>query len=75
MIIQLKPQIPMLTDRGPGQAIMCLDYSEEHDLMWVVILDESGEIWTLKNSQVRGLPNHTMGRKPYKNPFNNRGLK
>lgn len=69
MITQLNPQIPMMTEKGPGQAVACIDYSEEHDLMWVVILDENGEVWTLKNSQVRGFPNHTMGRKNFANPF------
>lgn len=69
MMKQLNPQIPMLTEKGPGQAVMVLDYSEEHHLMWVVILDESGEIWTFENPKVRGLPNPSMGRKSYPNPF------
>lgn len=59
---QLNPQIPLKTDKGNGQAIAVIDYSEEHDLKWVVILDEGGEIWTFPNSQVRGFPNMTMGR-------------
>ena len=37
MILQLNPQIPLITEKGSGQAILLLDYSEEHDLMWVVI--------------------------------------
>lgn len=54
MILQLNPQIPLVTDKGPGQALFLIDYSEEHDLMFVVCLDESGEIWTFPNSKVRG---------------------
>lgn len=68
-ILQLNPQIPLLTEKGPGQAVAIIDYSEEHDLMWVVILDENGEIWTLPNSKVRGFPNYSNGRKDFKNPF------
>lgn len=63
MFYQLNPQIPLLTEKGPGQAIAVIDYSEEHDLKWVIILDDTGEIWTFQNSKVRGFANSTMGRK------------
>jgi hypothetical protein len=62
MIIQLNPQIPLITPKGNGQAVMVIDYSEEHDLKWVVIQDDTGEIWTWGNDQVRGFKNVTMGR-------------
>lgn len=62
MILQLNPQIPLITPKGPGQAILIVDYSEEHDLKWVVIQDEGGEVWTWSNHQVRGFKNITMGR-------------
>ena len=61
-MIQLNPQIPLDTPKGRGQAVMVIDYSEEHDLMWVVIDDTTFEVWTWKNSEVRGVPNTTMGR-------------
>lgn len=63
MLTQLNPQIPLKTEKGDGQAIAVIDYSEEHDLIWVVVLDESGEIWSMPNSTVRGFTNYTMGRK------------
>lgn len=62
-MLQLNPQIPLVTDKGPAQAVIVLDYSEEHDLMWVCIMDETGEIWVLPNSKVRGFANYTIGRK------------
>lgn len=62
MIVQLDPQIPMVTPKGKGQALLVIDYSPEHDLKWVVVQDETGEIWTWNNDQVRGLKNITMGR-------------
>lgn len=62
MILQLDPQIPLITDRGNAQAILVIDYSEEHDLMWVCILDETGEVWTVPNNKVRGFANYSIGR-------------
>lgn len=66
---QLNPQIPLMTEKGKGQAIAVIDYSEEHDLIWVVILDDTGEIWSIPNPKVRGFPNYTMGRKKFESPF------
>jgi hypothetical protein len=71
--VQLNPQIPLQTPKGGGQAIGVIDYSEEHDLKWVVILDESGEIWTFANSAVRGFPNLSMGRKYFDPPWGSDG--
>lgn len=62
MILQLNPQIPLETPKGKAQAIALLDYSEEHDLMWVCVLDAGGEIWVYRNADVRGCTNITMGR-------------
>lgn len=63
MITQLVPQIPLVTPKGNAQAILVIDYSEEHDLKWVCIQDDTGEIWTWPNDKVRGFKNTTMGRK------------
>ena len=52
----------MITPKGSGEAIVLIDYSKEDDLMWVVIQDDTGEVWTWKNSQVRGCKNITIGR-------------
>ena len=62
MILQLNPQIPILTPKGKAQAFAIVDYSEEHDLMFCCFLDEGGACWTFKNSEIRGFPNATMGR-------------
>jgi len=61
MMIQLNPTIPMTTPRGPGYAIMVIDYSQEHELFFVVAQD-NGEIWTWRNQDVRMQTNITMGR-------------
>ena len=66
---QLNPQIPVITSKGNGQAIAIIDYSEENDLLWVVALDENGEVWTMPNSDIRLFPNYSIGRKSFTNPF------
>ena len=62
MLLQLNPPIPVLTIKGKGMAHVIIDYSQEHDLMWVVFQDDTGECWTWRNSDVRGQGNVTMGR-------------
>lgn len=61
-IIQLNPTIPIITPKGTGQAILVIDYGSEHHLIWTVILDETGEIWSFQNPHVRGQKNITMER-------------
>lgn len=61
MILQLDPPIPVATPKGEGYAMLVLDYSQEHDLMWVVFLD-SGEVWTYGNKDIRAIKNVSLGR-------------
>jgi hypothetical protein len=62
MIQQLNPTIPLITPRGSGFAHLVIDYSQEHDLIWIVFLDESGECWSYGNKDVRIVNNETFGR-------------
>jgi hypothetical protein len=62
MIVQLNPTIPLVTPKGEGYAVAVIDYGEDHDLKWVVIQTETGEIWTWNNGDVRGVKNITSGR-------------
>ena len=39
MMLQLNPPIPLDTAKGKGFAHMVVDYSHEHDLLWVVFID------------------------------------
>lgn len=49
---QLDPALPVtVEDKGAGYAIAVIDYGQEHDLIWVVVLNESGEIWCSPNPQ------------------------
>jgi len=61
-ILQLNPPIPLNTPKGPGIAWLVLDYGAEHNLMWTVAIDETGEIWTFCNAEVRAQKNISLGR-------------
>ncbi len=60
---QLDPPIPLtVIDKGDGYAVAVIDYGQEFDLLWVVALSDSGEIWSAPNPQVRMQSNWSMGR-------------
>lgn len=63
MILQLDPPIPLVTPKGKGLAHLVIDYGPEHNLLWVVFLDEGGQCWTYPNSFVTAQENVTMGRR------------
>lgn len=66
---QLSPPLPFhVVDRGSGYAIAVIDYGQEHDLLWVVAMDDGGEIWCVPNPQVRLQANWTMGREKMQSP-------
>lgn len=62
MILQLSPMLPVITPKGSGYAFLVIDYSQEHDLLFSVIIDDTGEIWTFNNKEIRATANITMGR-------------
>jgi len=62
MIKQLNPTIPMSCPKGNGYAIAVIDYSQEHNLHWVIAIDTTGEIWTYANPEVRMQKNISLGR-------------
>lgn len=65
MFTQLNPPLPLTTtSKGRGYAVAVIDYGLEHDLLWVVALDDSGEIWCVPNAEVRMQPNWSAGRRP-----------
>jgi hypothetical protein len=62
MILQLNPALPLQTPKGKGWAHFLIDYSQEHDLLYVVFLNDTGECWTFPNSQIRMDTNFSLGR-------------
>ena len=63
MMLQLNPTIPIvrISDNMKGYAFLVIDYSQEHDLMFTCAMN-NGEIWTLKNGDIRVEQNITLGR-------------
>jgi hypothetical protein len=60
---QLDPPLPMtVMDKGDGFAVAVIDYGQEFDLLWVIAMNESGEIWCAPNPKVRMQGNWSMGR-------------
>ena len=64
MLLQLDPPLPVYIPASgqTGLAHGWIDYGPEHHLCWLVALDQGGEVWTLKNPDVRLQKNFTMGR-------------
>jgi hypothetical protein len=62
MITQLNPPIPVVTPHGKGTAQMVIDYGVEHDLLWVVFQNDTGECWCWGNQDIRAQNNITIGR-------------
>jgi hypothetical protein len=56
MFTQLNPTIPVNViskDSKKGYAFGVIDYSQEHNLLFVVALDEDGSVWCVSNSEIR----------------------
>jgi len=62
MLIQLNPPLPLNTPKGEGLAHLVLDYGPEHNLIWTVFINETGECWSFQNPEVRATKNITMNR-------------
>ncbi len=63
-MLQLNPTIPIvrLSDGMKGFAFAIIDYSQEHDLLFICAMDDA-EIWTLSNKDIRMQKNISLGRK------------
>lgn len=60
---QLDPPLPVhVIDKGAGYAFAVIDYGQEHNLIWVTAINDTGEIWCAPNPRVRLQANWTMGR-------------
>jgi hypothetical protein len=63
MMLQLNPTMPIIrvSDGMKGYVFIVIDYSQEHDLLYVCAMD-NGEIWTLNNKAIRVQNNISLGR-------------
>jgi hypothetical protein len=62
MIHQLNPPLPVITPKGKAWAHIVIDYGPEADLIWVCFLDDNGQCWSYRNSEIRIQKNETIGR-------------
>ena len=62
MMLQLSPPLPLETPKGRGFAHVLIDYGLEHDLLWVTVLDENGQVWCYRNRDIRFQTNISAGR-------------
>lgn len=64
MIVQLNPSIPVyvVNKDVTGECVGWIDYSKEDDLLWIVALDSTGEVWIEPNNNIRLLKNYSIGR-------------
>lgn len=69
MILQLNPSLPVETKAGKGQVVALIDDNPEHDLHWVVFLDQSRECCTFNNKDIRAQENFTLGRQSNYHPL------
>ena len=60
-MLQLHTPIPVETPKGAAFAHLIIDYGQEHNLLFVCFLNESGESWTFPAKDVRLERNLTMG--------------
>lgn len=61
MLLQLNPPIWVLTPKGKGLACVLIDYGPDHDLLWVIFQQLTGECWTWPNKDIRADKNITLG--------------
>jgi hypothetical protein len=68
MMLQLNPTIPVyaIDHETEGYAFVIQDYSQEHDSLFLVGLD-NGEMWWIKQSRLRLCKNISMDRLKIKN--------
>lgn len=59
-ILQLNPPLWLETPQGQSLAHFVIDLGMEHDLQWVCFINESGEVWTFGNAEVRAAGNRTL---------------
>jgi hypothetical protein len=65
MMVQLNPPMLFVTDDGRKcTALMALDYSPEHELLFLVGFDDTRELWILPHTRLRMETNISLGRMP-----------
>jgi hypothetical protein len=62
--LELRTPLWFLTPKGEARAYFLI-CDEEQDLLWICFIQSgpyAGQCWTFRNSQIRIMPNETIGR-------------
>jgi hypothetical protein len=59
MITELRQPIPIKSTKGEAVAYFLIEGAFDHNVVWGVCVDATGEWWWLDNTLVRGYPNPT----------------
>ena len=63
-MLQLNPHLPFVT-KGAGRnciAIMALDYGTDWETMFLCIMEDTRELWWIRQSELLAVENITVGR-------------
>lgn len=63
MILQLNPQIQVITPLGDGWAFMLIDYGLWQNSIWVVRLDKDGQVKHVESNDIKITSNPMLGQK------------
>jgi len=63
LILELEQMLWLDTPRGLALAKFLIDRGIDSDNEWVCVINDSGEIWSFDNSDVRAAKNITIGRR------------
>jgi hypothetical protein len=61
-MLQLNPPLPVLTAKGRGYAYVVQDYSQDHDTVFLVGDNATGELWWVPQYELRLQENVSFGR-------------
>lgn len=63
MILQLNPPLQIETPKGDALAMFVVDYGADWSLIWVAVIDATGECWSFQNPEIKFPKNITTGRR------------
>jgi hypothetical protein len=62
LIYEPQQSLEVLTPKGIGRVWLITDYGVQTEKLFVVIINDTGEIWEFSNKDIKATNNLTMGR-------------
>lgn len=60
-ILQLNPTLNVYSKIGKGRALFIIEYGEDRNTIWVIVLNKTNEIKHLDSNDIRLEENFTLG--------------